>query len=29
MVKAGVLKTNIVLAFHPPQVRTNTSFAVA
>lgn len=29
LVKVGVPNTDIVLAFHPPQVRTNTSFAVA
>lgn len=29
LVKAGVPKTDIVLAFHPPEVRANTDFAVA
>jgi hypothetical protein len=29
LVKAGVPNDDIVLAFHPPQVRHNTSFAVA
>ena len=29
LVKAGVPQTDIVLAFHPPQVRGSTDFAVA